>query len=89
MALPHRGNVTRWQGVAARASQGHDQYLLGLGWLVRSRVCSLAGVIRVPMADGGKLKRGSDRLAGQRDAHGRSHNGVKIHAGCGGDGLDE
>lgn len=52
MALPHRGNVTRWQGVAARASQGHDQYLLGLGWLMRSRVCSLAGVIRVPMADG-------------------------------------
>ena len=89
MALPHRGNVTRWQGVAARASQGHDQYLLGLGWLVRSRVCSLAGVIRVPMADGGKLKRGSDRLAGQWDSHRGAHYCIEVHAGCCSDGLNE
>lgn len=43
-------------------------------------------------ADGGRrceLKRDGDWLAGQRDAHWRSHNGVKIHAGCGGDRLDE
>ena len=51
MALPHRGIVTRWQGVAARTSQGHDQYLLGLGWYDHGSV-TWRGVILVPMADG-------------------------------------